>query len=245
MLNLVLDNREANLITRLKERELEKYLTKLSIEVKPLDIGDIHIVSNDKTWVIERKTVNDLLASVKDGRYKEQKTRMLASGYDITYIIEGDDILCGKSERNQQLLSSIYIYCMYRDNIHLVFTKSIEETATYILTMCTKIIDKPEKFVKDIKDDDAGDGQNYINCIKMKKMANVTPENCFLMQLSQIPTISATIAKYIQKSYSSMKDFIKAIEEIEETQDRINMLCKIEKIGKEKAKKILEYMQFI
>tara|TARA_Y100000389_G_C17207682_1_gene386888 strand:+ start:58 stop:462 length:405 start_codon:yes stop_codon:yes gene_type:complete len=134
---------------------------------------------------------------------------------------------------------------MYRDNIHLVFTKSIEETATYILTMCTKIIDKPEKFVKDIKDDDAGDGQNYINCIKMKKMANVTPENCFLMQLSQIPTISATIAKYIQKSYSSMKDFIKAIEEIEETQDRINMLCKIEKIGKEKAKKILEYMQFI
>jgi ERCC4-type nuclease len=238
MLNLVVDNREANLITRLKERELEKYLTKISIDVKQLDIGDIHIVSNDKTWVIERKTVNDLLASVKDGRYKEQKTRMLASGCDVTYIIEGDDILCSKSERNNQLLSSIYIYSMYRDKIHLVFTKSMEETATYILTMCTKIIDKPEKFV-------TGDCQDYINCVKMKKMANVTPENCFLMQLSQIPTISVTIAKNIQKSYSSMKDFIKAIEDVDETQDRVNMLCKIEKIGKEKAKKILEYMQFI
>jgi ERCC4-type nuclease len=238
MLDLIIDNREANLITRLKERELEKYLTKISIEVKQLDIGDIHIVSNEKTWIIERKTVNDLLASVKDGRYKEQKTRMLASGYDITYIIEGDDILCGKSERNHQLLSSIYIYSMYRDKIHLVFTKSIEETATYILTMCTKIIDKPEKFV-------TSECHNYINCIKMKKMDNVTPENCFLMQLSQIPTISVTIAKNIQKSYSSMKDFIKAMENVDETQDRINMLCKIEKIGKEKAKKILEYMQFI
>ena len=242
MLNLIVDNREANLITKLKERELEKYFTKLSIEVKQLDIGDIHIVSDDKKWIIERKTVNDLLASVKDGRYKEQKTRMLASGHDITYIIEGDDILCGKTERGNQLLSSIYIYSMYRDNIHLIFTKSVEDTATYLLTMCTKIIDKPEKFVKVIHDEDrSGD---YINCIKMKKMDNVTPENCFLMQLSQIPTISATIAKYIQKVYPSMKDFIKAIENVEETQDRINMLCKIEKIGKEKAKKILQYMQF-
>jgi len=235
MLTLTLDSRETKLINNIKERDLDKYTESIKIETKQLDIADILISSNEKTLLIERKTVSDLLSSIKDGRYKEQKTRLLSSGYDITYIIEGDDILSNFNQRHQEILSSIYIFSMYRDKIHLVFTRNITDTATFILTLCTKMIDKADKFI-------SNDNQtSYVDCIKMKKSSNVTPDVCFIMQLSQIPSISATIAKNIQKQYPTMRKFINILDN---TQDKVALLCKIDKIGKEKAFKILEYFNY-
>jgi ERCC4-type nuclease len=43
----------------------------IKIEIKSLDIADIHIYYNNKIiYYIERKTLNDLASSIKDGRYK-------------------------------------------------------------------------------------------------------------------------------------------------------------------------------
>jgi len=235
MLKLLLDSRESKLISCINDRNLENYSEKMIIETQQMDIGDIHIVNNSKTWIIERKTVSDLLSSLKDGRYKEQKTRLLASSCDITYIIEGDDIISNRNQRNQDLLSSIYMFTMYRDNIHLVFTKDIEDTATFILTLCIKMIDKTDKFLLRVD----GVQPDYVDCIKMKKINNITPEICYIMQLSQIPTISATIAKYIQAKYHTMYELLKALHE---SDDKISLLCRIEKVGKEKANKILQYL---
>ncbi len=42
--------------------------------------------------MIERKTVDDLMASIKDGRHREQKIRLLKKQKDsvhIYYLIEG------------------------------------------------------------------------------------------------------------------------------------------------------------
>ena len=38
--------------------------------------------------VIERKTNSDMQSSLIDGRYKEQKNRMLSTGIPILYILE-------------------------------------------------------------------------------------------------------------------------------------------------------------
>lgn len=237
MINLVLDSREANLISCIRKRDLDKYTNCIKIDTKSLDIGDVTVSSDTKTWTFERKTINDLLSSVKDGRYKEQKARLLSNCESITYIIEGDDILSNKNSRNQDLLSSIYMYTMYRDNIHLIFTRNTEDTATFILTMCAKLIDNPQKFHMTIDNINT----SYIDCIKVKKMDNVTPDNCFIMQLSQIPTISKTIAKYIHQKYPTFREFIRTIDESE---NKIKLLCEIEKIGKEKANKILQFLHY-
>jgi crossover junction endonuclease MUS81 len=237
MINLVLDSRETNLISCIRKRDLDKYTDCITIDTKSLDIGDVTINSNTKTWTFERKTVNDLLSSVKDGRYKEQKARLLSNCESITYIIEGDDILSTKNSRNQDLLSSIYMYTMYRDNIHLIFTRNTEDTATFVLTMCAKLVDNPQKFHMTLEPSNT----SYIDCIKVKKMDNVTPDNCFIMQLSQIPTISKTIAKYIHEKYPTFREFISAIDE---SDNKIKLLCEIEKIGKEKANKILQFLHY-
>jgi ERCC4-type nuclease len=41
-------------------------------------------------YIIERKSCNDLAASIIDGRYNEQKMRLSNSGMRVTYLIEGD-----------------------------------------------------------------------------------------------------------------------------------------------------------
>lgn len=241
MISILIDNRETQLISLLRDRDLDKYSGKINFEVKQLDIGDVHLCYADKMWIIERKTVQDLLVSIKDGRYKEQKQRLLSSGQNCMYIIEGDDIMCTKNERYCTMLTSAYIHTMYRDDMKVVFVKNITDTCTFILTFCTKILDKPDYFIK--KDRGVID---YVDCVKLKtkKIDNITPEICYIMQLSQIPGISAVIAKNIQLVYPTLRDLILALEALDDRDMQIDLLCNVEKIGREKASKILEYLAY-
>jgi ERCC4-type nuclease len=91
--NLILDNRENELIKIFRSCFSQVF-------VSQLDVGDIAICQmKDKSAkilaIFERKTVNDMLASLKDGRYKEQKLRLMSNHCQdktkrIYYILEGD-----------------------------------------------------------------------------------------------------------------------------------------------------------
>ena len=100
-MDLIIDNREKSLIKLLNENN-EKYI------LFNLDIGDIQYKMNDELiYIIERKTVDDLGASINDGRYKEQKVRLLSNNKNnIYYIIEGDINEC-KTLSKKSILGSI------------------------------------------------------------------------------------------------------------------------------------------
>ena len=110
MITLIIDTRENLLYNNIIERDLDVYKNHISIEKKNLELGDIEInVDFTNKFIFERKTLSDLNASIYDGRYKEQKHRLLSSYSNnaITYIIEGDDI--HKSiNRNDKKISSSY-----------------------------------------------------------------------------------------------------------------------------------------
>ena len=74
---MIIDNREKDLIKLLIEKKIE-------IECQNLELGDIVFTNNESKLngneeliMIERKTVDDLMASIKDGRHREQKIRLL------------------------------------------------------------------------------------------------------------------------------------------------------------------------
>ena len=123
MLRIIIDSRETNLYNNIIERDLDKYTDKITIIKQQLEIGDIHIEFNDIIYVYERKTMNDLLSSVKDSRYKEQKSRLLSNYKNVNYIIEGTDIIASNNSHNQNLLTSIYFNSTYRDNIKVFLQK--------------------------------------------------------------------------------------------------------------------------
>lgn len=237
-LNILIDSREANLYNDIINRDLDIYTDKIEFNKNNIDIGDINIKYRDIEYIFERKTIKDLISSIHDGRYREQKARMI-DNYDnkrITYIIEGDDILSSKSYNNSKVLQSTYLNILFRDNIRLVFTKNVNETATLILSLSIKIIKNPEKF-----NNTTDNNTIYTDHLKLKKkkIENIDEKTCYLMQLSQIPYISNTIAKNISNIYPSMTSLILALNEVD---DKNKELCKIEGIGKEKASYIIKYL---
>jgi ERCC4-type nuclease len=85
---LEIDTRELRIIERLKVSKPE-----IKFSVVPLDVGDFRFSHDDNVIVvIERKTINDLSQSIKDGRYSDQKHRMcdVYNKSQLMYIIEGN-----------------------------------------------------------------------------------------------------------------------------------------------------------
>lgn len=238
MLRIIIDSRETNLYNNIIERDLDKYTDKITIIKQQLEIGDIHIEFNDIIYVYERKTMNDLLSSVKDSRYKEQKSRLLSNYKNVNYIIEGTDIIASNNSHNQNLLTSIYFNSTYRDNIKVFFTKNINDTITFLLLLSTKIIDKPDNFIQ--KETSKTEPEYIDICkIKSKKSDNIDKETCYLLQLSQIPNISKQIAKNIKDIYPSMKILLNTLTT---SKNPSELLMQIPNIGKQKANKIIEYL---
>ena len=74
-----------------RERELIAHLQCLSPKVEALVLGDVLCqYDSGASWVVERKSANDLAASIIDGRWVEQTSRMMTSGYSrVFYLVEG------------------------------------------------------------------------------------------------------------------------------------------------------------
>jgi ERCC4-type nuclease len=203
--------REDLLYNDIFDRDLDIYKDKIEIIKESLDIGDIHIKYNDILYIFERKTVRDLVSSIHDGRYREQKARMLSiyDKYQLSYIIEEDDVISSKIYSNKSIIQGAYINTMFRDNIRVLFTKKICETATLLLSIAVKIIENPKKFISTKTNENSADicYTDYVK-LKKKKIDNIDVDTCYIMQLSQIPHISNIIAKNIAKIYPSMSYLI-------------------------------------
>jgi len=193
MVKVEIDYREKHLIELFNKNNNDNY------DIKTLDIGDILIKNNDGDilYVIERKTVNDLSCSILDGRYNEQKQRLL-SNYNtnnIIYIIEGENKTYNKSVPYKTILSSILSMSL-RDNINIIRTYNIEETYNTILLIKIKI----EKNKLECKKYDMVEN----NIIKPKKKDNMDENMYYIAILAQIPGCSVTIAKEISNNIKSL-----------------------------------------
>lgn len=157
---LIIDNREGKLIELIKTTPTFK----IPYELQSLQIGDIIISSEkhpDKSIIIERKCVQDMLASIKDGRYKEQKIRLQAEKCNsngnklICYLIEGSSSDVRYPSEKTVFHGSI-VSSIFRDEIPLIRTSNLNETLDIIIRiherMSKDITDffKPNKIVSSI-----------------------------------------------------------------------------------------------
>jgi len=114
----------------------------LSKEVLPL--GDIFITTDEGKHVmlIERKSLRDLLASIKDGRYEEQSYRLMHSSglppHSILYMIEGS-LSELRTSMEKRIVYSALTSLNYFKGFSTIRTMSVRETAEYIIWMSEKI----------------------------------------------------------------------------------------------------------
>ena len=203
MIELVIDNRE---------RELIEYLDNSKITIESLDIGDILFREGTEIiFVIERKTIKDLKASICDGRAREQKARLLNCGIPrnrIMYLIEGNiDLPLNHKIQGipiSTLLGSI-INTQLRDDLKVYKTSSITETSLFIQKLLDKLNKDGEKF---FKQGECMSASKYASTLKKKKKSNMTPEVWFISQLSLIPGITEKVAEKIVEKYPNVNSLV-------------------------------------
>ena len=141
----------------------------LSIVSSPLPIGDVIIKAISKRddgtenveteeLIIERKSVSDLMSSIKDGRYEEQSYRLNGSpihNHNIIYLIEGG-ILSQSTPSPSSYYNNKYTSKTNRDNdkftaysaifslnyykgFSVIRTVSLEESALFICNCANKL----------------------------------------------------------------------------------------------------------
>lgn len=141
-MKIIVDEREITLYDKMTS--LLPETTNTSIVKQVLLLGDIAIHQDDNSQVclIERKSLADLLASIKDGRYEEQSHRLIhASGYhphNIIYIIEGLTSQLRSPAEKKMVFSAITSLNMFK-GFSVLRTSSVQETAELILAMADKI----------------------------------------------------------------------------------------------------------
>ena len=225
MLELVYDSRELKLKPLL---EAHKKDTIILVE-KYLDLGDIIFKKGDEeVLIIERKTLGDLYSSIQDGRYKEQKIRMM-NNYPIekiVYIIEGDisqqNIKFFKNSKS--ITNGALLNMTFRDKLKVLRTKDINETCELLYNIGTKITKNPEFFVSNVENDKSiGPDVSYLDTIKVSKKDNMNPKLCNIVQLSQIPGVSKAMAQTIIEKYGSISNLIGEYHKLD-ANDNINNL---------------------
>ena len=238
-MNIRIDNREHELIRICKHLiETGPIYNGLRLLIETLPIGDIIISNNgiDKL-IIERKSLGDLAASIKDGRYEEQSYRLNGlnhHNHNIIYLIEGDinKINSINSFRDRidktTIFSSIFSLNHFK-GFSVLRTMNIEESALMICNMAYKLNKSSNKqpfyansllentnttLNADAEQDEeiinnAEIEKHYCNVVKKVKKDNITPENIGEIMLCQIPGISSTSAIAIMNKYKTIQNLIK------------------------------------
>ena len=194
---LKVDNREKDLIQLLENQNV-------SFIKENLEIGDIQFLEKDDTnnqllVLIERKSYLDLSNSIKDGRYKEQKNRILNSipqNVRKMYLLEGN---VKDFKLKQSVLDGTILNTILRDNLHIYYSKNIEKTMEFILSIQKNI----DKFKENIKNNnvDLNTSNSLIHVVKKK---NMNSETCFLNMICGIPGISNKTGQVIVDKYKNI-----------------------------------------
>jgi ERCC4-type nuclease len=215
----------------------------IKIKTETLPIGDI-IISDDieDKLIIERKSISDLLASIKDGRYEEQSYRLNGlchHNHNIVYLVEGDVNKTNrfKSDNSAEKLTaySAMFSLNYFKGFSVFRSFSLDETANIVCNMAYKIgkdINKKPYYVNkmpiEMPINETGEvstimptedteevhitDKDYVGVIKKIKKDNITPDNIGEIMLCQIPGISSVTALAIMEKFQNIPNLIKELE---------------------------------
>jgi ERCC4-type nuclease len=195
-MRICIDVREAALIALLPDAT-----------VKPLTLGDITIEEDDGTElvILERKTVADLAASIKDGRYREQATRLTdfsLSNHNIVYLVEGT-LRGAKLPMPCETLMGAMVSLWYGKGFSVMRTESLEQTAQFLRVMLAKFIKEGGYAQPKVEAHDA----------KRAKMDSITPDNIDALMLSQIPYVNMLTAEAVLHEHRTIARLTGALHE--------------------------------
>ena len=218
-----LDYREKAFIKIITALKKQYRYDHIEMTIENLDLGDIIFCrkNNDDTLeelcIFERKSLNDLVSSIKDGRYSEQSYRLTnykVHNHNIIYLLEGNmaewDNKYTKMEK--KTLYTTMFSLNYFKGFSVIKINDILETCDYILRSADKL-SREKKKKGYFEDDEPKKVESYCHVVSKVKKKNITFENIDEIILSQIPGISAKMSVVIMNHFDSLYDLLSKLKE--------------------------------
>ena len=198
-MSIILDTREHGLIPLLPDAPTQQ-----------LPVGDIWIKNGEQTVIVaERKTTADFEASFLDGRYREQRTRLLAYCAEhkarALYILEGG--LDGRrSKLERPALQKLIHRLMMRYGVAVWCTRNLEDTSATAQLLAAQVKDDPKVF--------EAEQLSYTDVQHVTKRANKDDPKAFATAALQgCPGVSAKAAAAVLDALGGTLTTVFAAEE--------------------------------
>lgn len=219
------------------QHEYPKVHAQVHVEVCALDIADVVLYEGEQPLVyIERKTLDDLLASIRDGRHRNQKYRLLEQSNmnpnRIMYLYEG--AVRGTPSRwygafgkrhvcNMRTIIGAQCNTLFRDGVHVWRTGSLEETILFLVTLLSKM--HHESWMREHWEracaavERSEDTEAYAHTLRMprapqaKRGKRAAPRDMYLCFLAQIPGMSFARAEAVAAQYPTVDALVQAVRE--------------------------------
>ena len=192
----------------------------IKVEICKLEVGDITWVARRKAdlsagrpvplsesyaldYVIERKSCDDLMESIKSGRYGLQRHLLKKSGYSkVMYLVEGDVV----SHNNAKALKTACAELQIEDGFTLLQTSGVNDTIRTYKNLTKQL----QRLYSDMR----GPASPGSECTTMLELENrlqgertLTAEDVFKLQLQHVPGIGVHVAEAIVRLFPSPMRF--------------------------------------
>ena len=213
-----------------REKELYDILSKtadlpFTVASQNLEVGDIMITTDgdQPLLVLERKTLSDLATSNRDGRYREQRARLLSvkgQGISIAYIIEigqgwsNDLNRIWPGKVIESTLYSIIIRLQLRYGISVLQTKDTMSTISLIRQLCKMLQEDTEVFLQTNVADATVAAAAYTEALSAQKSANRNMKRPAAGMLCSISGVGAKMSESILDACNgTLEEIMKKTEE--------------------------------
>ena len=203
-MEFIIDSRENKILEKLEANP--QLFSSYKYKKEYLDLGDFVLSDGKHTLFFERKTWADLAGSLKDGRYREQRSRLLQQQRDssaaetikVCYIIEGVYQEEYKSEKHA-VTRLQFVY-----NVPVMFSQSVMNTIEILQCFLEK--EKLDALFTKGRDPLL----DQIEARSNGKKKNYDDARLFFGEcLATIKGISGPMALEIAGKWSTLNDFIK------------------------------------
>lgn len=208
----------ASLIIDTREHALKKCLTQggQAFTSKALTVGDIWIQRTELVpqpeegmvpalngLVFERKSLADMQASLFDGRWREQKARLLHVCHENkmrpAYILEGS-LSFPPSNLTVSAIRKLVNRLQFHHDIPVLWSETIDDTADLVKTALEQFQADPAAFEKWSGDAAVSQGAYWQTLSAVKKTNNDDPDVFARQVLALCPGLSIQVADAIMKA---------------------------------------------
>lgn len=218
------------------------WIARLHSSAPPSLLSDIDSASSTVDivldYAVERKRLDDLISSIKDGRFHEQKFRLRKSGLrHITYLIEDFSLSAEKSDKYGDAVSSAIANTQVVNGYFVKRTTKLDDTIRYLARMTQLMKAKYEQKELLVIPSEVLDPQTYLPLLAHLRRTNASQDHyitytAFSSLVSKSSTLSlrdvylkmlmctrgvtGEKALEIQKRWKTPRELVEALKERDE-----------------------------